>query len=501
MASYKVLLLIFASIFIAKAHNGYGCTHDHVEHPEPELHDVEEDMSVLQDQGRMLAGGYSQIRMQAFFDPLDSAPSSFRSYIRNELAPAVLSWFEGALRVKYPVSGKLQVDSNSICDVRTPDDLQNGINADYAIIFNHEAISGATVATSRACTTASGTRRPLVATTVFNRNQMDLPNGNVLLHEKNIYVLIHEMMHTLAFSGSHYKNFLDSNGNQREGHIRQTKLNGETRTVIDLPELTEKLRDFYGCSSVPGVYMENDGGTGTAGSHLERKFFLYDVMCSGGIFGRRVSEFTLTFMEGSGWYVPNYDYAEPFFFGQGQGCDFINGGSASRHDEYCSGNDRGCSNTGISGGRCVSDAKTDGLKYIDPMEELHCENPNGDDYARLPDLQVFGRGAGSKCFTGSLNTKRSDSPTTFCFRYSCSGSGSNTELTVQVGNKNLVCENEGEKSVDGYYGTINCPDPLKFCSTVGKRYCPRNCMGRGSCVNNKCVCRSGYSGVDCADEN
>jgi len=498
MASYKILLLIFATIFLVKGHP--GCNHDKVDHPEPERLDVDEDMSVLQDQGRMLAGSYSNIRMQAFYDPLDNAPSSFKSYIQNELAPAVLSFFEGALRVKYPVVGKLRVDSNNICDVRTPDDLQNGIDADYAIIFNSDTQGGSTTATSRACTTASGTKRPLVATTVFNRNNFETANGDVLLHEKNIYVLIHEMMHTLAFSAMHYKNFLDANGNQREGIVKSTKLGGQTRTVIDIPELTQKLRNYYGCSSVPGIYMEDDGGSGTAGSHLERKFFLYETMCSGGIFGRRVSEFSLSFLEGSGWYIPNYDYAEPFFFGQGQGCDFLSDGSASKYDEYCSGN-RGCANTGIGGGRCVSDAKTDGLKYIDPMEDLMCENNNGDDYARLPDLQVFGRGAGSKCFEGNLNTKKSDSATTFCFRYSCSGSGSNTELTVQVGNKNVVCDSEGEVSVDGYYGTINCPDPLKFCNTVGKRYCPRNCMGRGSCVNNKCVCRSGYSGVDCADRD
>jgi len=499
MASYKILLLIFATIFLAKGHP--GCNHDKVAHPEPTHLDVDEDMSVLQDQGRMLSSSYSQIRMQAFYDPLDNAPSSFKAYIQNELAPAVLSWFEGALRVKYPVSGKLRVDDSNVCDVRTPNELQDGIDADYAIIFNSDSQGGSAVATSRACTTASGTKRPLVATTVFHRDQMALPNGDALIHEKNIYLLIHEMMHTLAFSSSHYKNFLDANGNQREGVIKTTKLNGATRTVIDIPELTQKLRNYYGCSSVPGLFMEDDGGSGTAGSHLERKFFLYETMCSGGIFGRRVSEFSLSVLEGSGWYIPNYDYAEPFFFGQGQGCDFISSGSASNHDEYCSGNDKGCANTGIGGGRCISDAKTDGLKYMDPMEDLHCGNPNGDDYARLSDLQVFGRASGSKCFEGNLNTKKSDSPTTFCFRYSCSGSGSGTELTVQVGNRNIVCENEGEMSVDGYYGTITCPDPLKWCNTVGKKYCPRNCMGRGSCVNNKCVCRSGYSGIDCADRD
>jgi len=318
-----------------------------------------------------------------------------------------------------------------------------------------------------------------------------------------MYLLIHEMMHTLGVSDNHYKYFIDLNGNRLRNHIKKEKINGKSHMVIDVHPLTEKLRNHFGCSSLPGAYMENNGGDGTSGSHFERKIFLYETMCSGGMYGRRVSEFSLALLEGSGWYSPNYDYAEPFFFGRGQGCGFISAtsSSASKYDEFCSGSTRRCDSTGVGGGRCVSDSKSDGLKYIEPDEDNMCDNNRGDDYARLPSIQVYGRGAGSKCFTGTLNSKKSNSPTTFCFRYSCSGSGSNTELTVQVGNKNIVCEREGTKTVNGYYGVINCPDPLTFCGTVGKRYCPRNCMNRGSCVNDKCVCRSGYSGVDCSESN
>jgi len=52
-------------------------------------------------------------------------------------------------------------------------------------------------------------------------------------------------------------------------------------------------------------------------------------------------------------------------------------------------------------------------------------------------------------------------------------------------------------SVDGLFGTVDCPDPLTFCNTVGKQYCPRGCMGRGTCVDNKCVCNPGFKGIDC----
>jgi len=112
-------------------------------------------------------------------------------------------------------------------------------------------------------------------------------------------------------------------------------------------------------------------------------------------------------------------------------------------------------------------------------------------------FETYGRGAGSKCFSGNLSSKNANNPTSFCFKYTCSGSGSSTEVSVQVGSNTITCTEAGQKTINGYYGSINCPDPLTFCNTVGVKYCPLNCSGRGTCVNNKCQCNQGFSGVDC----
>jgi len=498
MASYKVLLLLLALVFVAKAHDDYHCTHDKEEQHPIEQEHVDEDTSAMQG-GRFLADTeYPNIRIYAYYDLLNTAPSSFKAYVKNELAPPVIAWFEGALRVKYPLKTKLVVTKSSICGFSTPSVLKSGVDADYAIVYTSNSQSTSTVANSGACTQASGTKRPLVANTKFNRQMFFPANGDVLEHEKNMYLLIHEMMHTFGFSKSLYDNFIDANGNTLKGHIKTHNLNGKTNTVIDVPPLTSRLRKFYGCDTVKGGYMENDGSA--SGSHFERKFFLYETMCSGGLHGRRVSEFSLALLEGSGWYVPDYNYAEPFFFGQDKGCGFIMekcSNTVSQFEEFCTGSGRGCAAHGRSGGKCSSEDKADGCRIINPDVDNDCDNPNGEDDARLPSLQVYGRGAESKCFTGNLNTKSGSTVTSFCFRYSCSGSGSNTKLEVQVGKNTITCESKGKKSVDGYYGTIDCPDPAKFCTTIGKKYCPRNCMNRGTCVDNKCVCHSGFTGVDC----
>jgi len=250
--------------------------------------------------------------------------------------------------------------------------------------------------------------------------------------------------------------------------------------------------------------MENSGGSSTSSSHFERKYFLYENMCSGSILGRRISEFSLAMLEASGWYVPDYSYAEPFFFGQGQGCSFLSNvcsSSSPKFDEYCGGGSstRGCAAHGRGGGTCNSNSLMENCNYIFPFEDYDCENSDGEDNARLPSLQVFGRTAGSRCFTGSLNTRVSSTGRThFCFKYTCSGTGSSTQVEVQVGNNKITCTSEGQKTISGYYGSVDCPDPQTFCNGPGKKFCPRNCMGRGTCVDGKCQCRSGYTGSDCA---
>jgi len=324
---------------------------------------------------------------------------------------------------------------------------------------------------------------------------------DVLIHEKNMYTMMHEMMHSFGFSSALYPRFLDANGNTLTGHIKKVSIAGSTRTVLDIPSLTDKLRTYYGCSTVPGLILENSGGSDTVSSHVERKFFVYEAMSSGSILGRRFSQFSLGLLEASGWFVVDYSYAEPFFYGKGQGCTFVTGKcstTSSQFEEFCVGSSRGCSPNGRGGGSCQSDSISDGCKYYYPSEDNDCENDNGGDYARFPTLETYGRAAGSRCFTGNLNSRNSNSPTSFCFKYTCSGSGSSTEVSVQVGNNKVTCTQAGTQTIDGYYGAIDCPDPQEFCETIGQPFCPRNCMGRGSCVSNKCVCNSGYSGIDCA---
>jgi len=463
--------------------------------------DVEEIIPSFDSNERVLAS-YPQVRMAANYDALNSAPAAYKTYMQKQLVPAVLDYFSAALKIKAPLKNKITVSSKTICGLSTPSILRNGgVAADYLLLLDSKLDSaGSWVAETYSCSLASGTKRPYIAKTLFNRDLLKDASKNVLLHEKNIYLLLHEVLHSLGISKSLYKYFLDVNGKVIKNPVKTVKLLGSSRMVLDIPVLTERARKYFGCPTLEGVFMEDDG---SVGSHLERRQFVYEHMTSGLMYDQRISEFSLGILEASGWYVPDYSYADPYWFGQGKGCGFWKEScTSSSFDEdkygYCTGSSRGCGAHGRGGGKCTSDSKSNSCRYIKPNVDYDCENPNADNYARLPSIQTFGRDAGSKCFSGTLSSSSSSASTTsFCFKYTCSGSGSKTKLTVNVGSKSIACSKEGSVTVSGYKGKLNCPDPLEFCSTIGKPYCPRNCGGRGTCVNNKCVCKKGFTGKDC----
>ena len=496
----KKLCLLILALFGAKtqalSHDHWECTHGKFEQEPPTLLDVEEEWNPEGNDhsGRTLAS-YGQLRTYGYYGRL-SGSSSFKSYVQNDLIPPILDYFSAALKVKYPVSGKMKTSASSICGGSTPSVLKTGVDADF-VYFVEIGSSSNYVASSAACSLASGTKRPLMGKTTLSTAYMKA-TSDPILHEKQMVCIMHEVLHTIGFVGTLFENFLDANGRKRSGHITSATLDGYTARVLNVEPLTSRLRNFFGCSSLKGAYMENTGSSGTAGIHFERRQFPFEFMSSGLISQMQISEFTLALLEGSGWYVPDYNYADPYFFGKGQGCGFLTGKcSSSSFGEFCSSSSRGCSNPGRGGATCRDDSRSDGCKFFHPDDNYDCENANADSYARLPSLQAFGRGKDSKCFTGTLtSSSKAGSQTSFCFQYSCNSSGN--ELTVKVGSKSILCTSKGSKTVSGYAGVINCPDPREWCSTVGQKKCPRGCMGRGSCVSGKCVCRNGYKGTDCA---
>ena len=71
------------------------------------------------------------------------------------------------------------------------------------------------------------------------------------------------------------------------------------------------------------VHLENDGGTGTAGSHWERTILGQEIMTGQEQWEAVFSKITFALLKDSGWYQIDYEDADRLDFGSGKGCAFL----------------------------------------------------------------------------------------------------------------------------------------------------------------------------------
>jgi len=496
--SLLCLLLLSTAVFAQKeAHDLPLDDLDSITHAfEPIVEDYDEE--VPSSETRLLKS-YNNMRIHIDYEYLTAGTKEFKTYVKNQLMPAVVDYLQAALKVKYPITSPIKSSAKTLCGWATPPALQKGVDADMVVILNsRDAKGGGWMAATTLCTVSSGIQRPIIVNIGINTASIGVadPIENPLTHDLYINVMLHEIIHGLGMNGPLYRRFVDDEGNLLVDHVKSAVVNGQSRTVLDLPHLTDRLRAYYGCNTVPGLVMEYN-----AGAHVARRFFQWDLMSMAGTTGARITEFTLAFLEGTGWYVPDYCYAEPYTFGKGQGCGFLADDLDPTNfpDEFCEGSNLGCTEIGHSGGYCVLDSKIKVGKVQAHSRYFNCENPKGIYYTTFPSKQVYGRGLGSKCFSGNLTTSKTKAGSikSYCLTFTCKGKGLNTVLHANWGTDQIICKQKGPLVLSGYRGEFDCPDPVKFCNTVGAPTCLRNCMGRGNCVDGKCICDPGYLGTDC----
>lgn len=70
--------------------------------------------------------------------------------------------------------------------------------------------------------------------------------------------------------------------------------------------------------------LEDQGGEGIAGNHWEKVTLGYEAMTAMTSKFSSFSNFTLVFLQATGWYISNLTVAEPFAWGYLEGCGFTN---------------------------------------------------------------------------------------------------------------------------------------------------------------------------------
>merc|ERR1712166_1114447 len=167
---------------------------------------------------------------------------------------------------------------------------------------------------------------------------------NIPANEDYLSTAVHEIVHALGFSRSKFAYFRshehggeprtlrDADGEPANGQVDmygEANCGGVGVYCMDLPSNTtmirvherdqpnvwkivtpkvlETVREQFACQDLNGAELENQGGSGTAGSHWEKRIFNNDFM-SGLSAGLQplYTPITLALLEDSGWYYVNW---------------------------------------------------------------------------------------------------------------------------------------------------------------------------------------------------
>ena len=366
-------------------------------------------------------------------------------------------------------------------------DYENFLIKNDIIIFPQfdSSLDSSVIAAAGACIIEKDSNHPYGGVLYINPN-INFGDKNINVYMKNI--LLHEITHILIFS---------------PGIIGSLRLNNTINGVphIISKNVVAKAKEHFGCNSMEGVPLENQGGSGTMGSHWESRYMLGDYMVSTDFPDSAISDITLALFEDSGFYKVNYYSGGLFKFGKNKGCDFfdtkciVNG--KATFDEFCNVKDEPkCSSSrtlksscfiydyeslipyeyryfgnSFRGGFWPADYCPVALEiFFDDTEDYF---PNHCQLGTSTLSKNYGEtiGKNSFCFMSSLLPESSSneiSQMAICYEVECDTNNNN--IIVKLGNENIICPTEGGliDNISGFKGSINCPKYSDICNDNGQ---------------------------------
>ncbi|KAL5497157.1 hypothetical protein EMCRGX_G013581 [Ephydatia muelleri] len=237
------------------------------------------------------------------------------------------------------------------CDISTTDPKSPGVpNTDYILYVTamNTKDCATSLAYASACQTESSLDRPIAGMINFCPGEM--LQATI---ESMIAVAKHEIIHSLGFSSYYFAFYRDQNGFPRTPRDPYTNLpsivNGQydiskvvmtyTHTnwavangivnhqvkMMFTPNVVARARAHFNCPTLPGLELENGGGSGTEMSHWEARILGNELMTSTQAFNLKLSEMTLALLQDTGWYQVDFSKAEPLQWGKNAGCQFVLG--------------------------------------------------------------------------------------------------------------------------------------------------------------------------------
>ncbi len=512
-------LFIFFSIFFVSL--SFKCCYNEIKKPELKIINATEKI----DSKRRLLSSTHNIDIYIDYEILKSQVSSgeITSSYYNNLASALnstINYISKLLIVNNAKEIFLKSDAfnkteDYILKSEVNDIVNKVISTDLILIpkiyFDDEGIDAAafTIAINK-----NEKNRPICGGILLGKHyNFNKINAQPFL----IMLLLHEITHVLGFSSSLFEYF-----KTYPSLIKTKTVNGLKRTLYTGPNVIKQAKRHFNCDNIEGIELENQGGDGSVGSHWEARIMLGDYMISIDYPEIVISEISLALLEDSGWYNVNYYTGGLFRYGKGLGCDFLNNkcvseGKSNYEREFCDvENEERCTSGFIDRGFCYIDdypylpeyyryfnnTNKGGFYFADycPVTMTNSNyykyyyfysrcDFNGLNFNNLPSEYGEIYGPNSICVLSSLipstnndqfNSEVDTKKRARCHKVISCDSKSRTFI-LNIGDTLLNCSgNYKETRVDGYSGSIICPDYNRVCT--GSVWCndPLICIEKQS---------------------
>ena len=485
---YFILFLNFSLLF------SFKCGHDKIKKAPKILNDS----IIKNDSTRRLDDSYHPISFFVDYTQINYdgyGTSEYINFIKKSI-DSTLEVFSNLLKVKR--SKKLIFSRPDYCYEITRYDrsLVNGVDFDIVLIpiIDPDLGDGVDAAAS-ACYLDGEDHRPVIGYVLLNQNYVYQKRN---AQEFLTMLLLHEITHVLVFS-----NFLFNYFQYHDVTTTKT-VNGVTRTLIRTPKVLEAAAQHFGCSSIDGIELENQGGKGSVGSHWEARIMLGDYMISTDYPEIVISDISLALFEDSGWYKVNYYTGGLFRFGKGQGCSFLNSKCVSSDEsnffwDFCDSYQKPrCTSNNLNRGdfcyirnynslpysyQYFNDSRVGGWEPVDYCPVVMAYSSSNYYFPRscvyggkyreekeYPSSLGFTISDSSICIQSSLVKANNQSLAYYQYdRAMCHKVTCNTDdkkVNVSIGEEIIECPTDGGYvEVDGYNGEILCPPFNRVCTS------------------------------------
>ncbi|KAK7198804.1 leishmanolysin, GP63 [Novymonas esmeraldas] len=282
-----------------------------------------------------------------------------RDILVNYLIPQALKMHTDRLKVRQ-VQGRWKVTAmtDAICgsykipDTHKSDGVQN---TDFIIYVSSVPIASLALAWAQTCQ-------------VFTNNQpvvgvINIPASNIRTRYDQYvtHTITHELAHALGFSARFFSYAGISSS--------LTGIRGKpyAAPVINSTTVVAKTREQFGCAAAEYMEIEDQGGSGSAGSHWKMRNAKDELMAPASGSGY-YSSLTLAAFQDLGFYQADFSKAEEMPWGRNAGCAFLTGKCMENNitrwpDMFCAEDENGyrCATGRLFLGACAV------RRYVPPL--------------------------------------------------------------------------------------------------------------------------------------